>query len=61
MLRMNAGDIGEIHPDGTITIVDRKKDLMKLQHGEYVALGKVETVLSASPFVEQVLDLCAPV
>lgn len=37
------GDIGEIYPDGTVKIVDRKKDLVKLQHGEYISLGKVKT------------------
>ena len=35
------GDIGEIHPDGSIKIIDRKKDLIKLQFGEYISLGKV--------------------
>ena len=36
-----SGDIGEIYPDGTIKIIDRKKDLLKLAFGEYVSLGKV--------------------
>lgn len=36
-----SGDIGEFFEDGTFKIVDRKKDLVKLQHGEYVSLGKV--------------------
>ena len=35
------GDIGEAFPDGTFKIIDRKKDLIKLQFGEYVSLGKV--------------------
>ena len=30
---------------GNLRIVDRKKDLVKLQLGEYVSLGKVNTVL----------------
>jgi len=34
-------DIGEIFPDGTLKIIDRKKDLVKLQFGEYISLGKV--------------------
>ena len=29
---------------GNLRIVDRKKDLVKLQLGEYVSLGKVNTV-----------------
>lgn len=48
------GDIGEIHPDGAIKIIDRKKDLVKLQFGEYISLGKVETELKSSPFVENI-------
>lgn len=35
------GDIGEVFPNGTFKIIDRKKDLIKLQFGEYVSLGKV--------------------
>ena len=38
-----------------LRIVDRKKDLVKLRHGEYVALSKVEGVLQSSPQLEQVL------
>lgn len=37
------GDIGRFHPDGCLEVIDRKKDIVKLQHGEYVSLGKVCT------------------
>lgn len=50
------GDIGEILPDGVLKIIDRKKDLVKLQHGEYVSYGKVESVLKTAPIVE---NICA--
>jgi long-chain acyl-CoA synthetase len=46
------GDIGEMLPNGTFKIIDRKKDLVKLQGGEYVSLNKVETCLKLLPFVE---------
>eukprot|EP00250_Pteridium_aquilinum_P013361 c21293_g1_i1 orf=391-2490(+) len=49
------GDIGQFHPDGCLEIVDRKKDIVKLQHGEYVSLGKVEAILIVSPYVENIM------
>ena len=40
--------------DGTLKIIDRKKDLVKLNHGEYISLGKVESELRTSRFVESI-------
>lgn len=48
------GDIGEFLPKGLLRIIDRKKDLVKLQFGEYVSLGKVETTLKTHPLVDNV-------
>lgn len=48
------GDIGEFDSDGTLKIVDRKKDLVKLQHGEYVSPGRVESILKGCPVVGNV-------
>ncbi|RWS25857.1 long chain fatty acid CoA ligase-like protein [Leptotrombidium deliense] len=50
----NTGDIGEVFEDGTVKIIDRKKDLVKLQFGEYISLGKVESELKNCPFVENI-------
>uniref|UniRef100_A0A3Q3DIM8 long-chain-fatty-acid--CoA ligase n=1 Tax=Hippocampus comes TaxID=109280 RepID=A0A3Q3DIM8_HIPCM len=50
------GDIGEFHEDGCLKIIDRKKDLVKLQIGEYVPLGKVEATLKNCPLVD---NICA--
>lgn len=48
------GDIGEFLPDGNLKIIDRKKDLVKLSHGEYVSLAKVETRLSTNNLVDNI-------
>lgn len=49
------GDIGRFHSDGCLEIIDRKKDIVKLQHGEYVSLGKVEAALSVCPYVDNIM------
>lgn len=49
------GDIAEWCQDGTLKIIDRKKNLVKLAHGEYVALEKLEAQYKISKFV---LNLC---
>ena len=48
------GDIGAFDADGVLRIIDRKKDLVKLQLGEYVSLGKVEAQLKTHPLVENI-------
>lgn len=54
------GDIGEMTPNGKLSIIDRKKDLVKLQGGEYVSLNKVETVIKLMPFVDNVCVVANP-
>ncbi|XP_078171188.1 long chain acyl-CoA synthetase 8-like isoform X2 [Carex rostrata] len=49
------GDIGQFHPDGCLEIIDRKKDIVKLQHGEYLSLGKIESVLATSNYVANIM------
>lgn len=54
------GDIGQFHPDGCLEIIDRRKDIVKLQHGEYISLGKVEAALASSSYVDNIMVYVDP-
>jgi len=54
----HTGDIGKMHEDGVLQIIDRKKDLIKLEGGEYVSLGKVESVLKLVPGIAACAVFC---
>jgi len=48
----HTGDIGQFTADGCIQVVDRKKNLVKLKGGEYVAVEAMETAFASSPYSE---------
>ncbi|GJN04606.1 hypothetical protein PR202_ga22169 [Eleusine coracana subsp. coracana] len=50
----HTGDIGEWQSDGTMKIIDRKKNIFKLSQGEYVAVEVLESAYLQSPHIASV-------
>jgi long-chain acyl-CoA synthetase len=50
----HTGDIGQFMSDGSVRIVDRKKNLVKLKGGEYIAMEKMEMTFGNSSFVDAI-------
>ncbi|KAL5219703.1 hypothetical protein ABZP36_024416 [Zizania latifolia] len=50
----HTGDIGEWQPNGSMKIIDRKKNIFKLSQGEYVAVENLENIFGQTPGVDSI-------
>lgn len=48
------GDIGEWDANGHLKLIDRKKNLIKTQNGEYIALEKLESIYRSATVVANI-------
>lgn len=51
---LHSGDIGLWQANGTLKIIDRKKHIFKLSHGEYISPEKLENIYVSCPLIAQV-------
>ncbi|KAH7820240.1 long-chain acyl-CoA synthetase [Monocercomonoides exilis] len=52
---LHTGDVGEWLPGGQLRIIDRLKNVFKLQQGEYIYIEEIEQALVSSPVIGQVM------
>ncbi|KAF8064402.1 long-chain-fatty-acid-CoA-ligase [Lyophyllum atratum] len=48
---LRTGDVGQWNSDGTLSLIDRIKNLIKLQSGEYIALERLESTYKSCNLV----------
>ncbi|KAH9483478.1 Long-chain-fatty-acid--CoA ligase 2 [Psilocybe cubensis] len=48
------GDVGTWNEDGTLSLIDRIKNLVKMPNGEYIALEKLESLYKSCDYVSNI-------
>ncbi|KAI0263286.1 long-chain-fatty-acid-CoA-ligase [Gloeopeniophorella convolvens] len=57
---LRTGDIGQWNKDGTLSVIDRIKNLVKLQGGEYIALERLESTYKSCNLVSNICVHATP-
>ncbi|KAF5334972.1 hypothetical protein D9611_009928 [Ephemerocybe angulata] len=57
---LRTGDVGQWNSDGTLSLIDRLKNLIKLASGEYIALERLEAIYKSCNLVANICVHAVP-
>lgn len=57
---LHTNDVAQVNPDGSLSLVDRKDNMMKLVNAKYVPAEKIESLLGLSPIISKIWVYCEP-
>jgi len=57
---LRTGDVGQWNADGTLSLIDRIKNLVKLSGGEYIALERLESIYKSCNLVSNICVHATP-
>ena len=52
---LHTGDVGQLEPDGSLTLIDRKKDIMINAAGKNLSPSLIENTMKSSPYIKEVI------
>ncbi len=52
---LHTGDVGQLEADGSLTLIDRKKDIMINAAGKNLSPSLIENVIKSSPYIKEVI------
>ena len=52
---LHTGDVGQLETDGSLTLIDRKKDIMINAAGKNLSPSLIENVIKSSPYIKEVI------
>ena len=55
---MHTNDVAQVNPNGSISLVDRKDNMLKLANAKYVPVEKIESLVCLSPIISRLWIYC---
>ena len=55
---LHTSDVAQLNPDGSISLIDRKDNMMKTANAAYVPTEKIESLLCLSPIISRIWIYC---